>query len=201
MALSIASGISFHGCNVKAGSVLYIAGEGNRGFMSRVAAWCQGQGSIDADNLSLFLSQQVLRMHERLDIGRIIAEIKRIQNVSLIIIDTLASTFGGYDENKTADMNTFISNCALLRDLGPAVIIVHHTGHNKERARGNSAFYASLDTEMQVKKIKRDIELSCTKMKDANQFDPMTFVATHCDLDDDNSSVYLENRSKRKKKA
>ena len=135
MALSIASGISFHGCNVKTGSVLYIAGEGNRGFMSRVAAWCQGQGSIEADNLSLFLSQQILRMHERLDIGRIISEIKRIQNVSLIIIDTLASTFGGYDENKTADMNAFISNCALLRDLGPAVIIVHHTGHNKERAR------------------------------------------------------------------
>ena len=34
MALCIASGISFHGCNVKTGSVLYIAGEGNRGFMS-----------------------------------------------------------------------------------------------------------------------------------------------------------------------
>ena len=37
-------------------------------------------------------------------------------------------------------------------------------------------------------------------MKDANQFDPMTFVATHCDLDDDNSSVYLEKVEAKKKK-
>ena len=53
---------------------------------------------------------------------------------------------------------------------------------------------------MQVKKVKSDIELSCTKMKDANQFDPMTFLATHCDLDDDNSSVYLEKVEAKKKK-
>lgn len=201
MALSLASGISFHGCEVKAGSVLYIAGEGNRGFMSRVAAWCKGHGGVEVKNLPLFLSQQVVRLHEKLDIDSVASEIERIQNVSLIIIDTLASTFGGYDENKTADMNSFISNCALLRDLGPAVMIVHHTGHSKERARGNSAFYASLDTEMRVKKISKDIELSCTKMKDASQFDSMTFGAIQCELESDNSSVYLEKVEAKKKKA
>ena len=135
MALSIASGISFHGCNVKAGSVLYIAGEGNRGFMSRVAAWCKGRGSIEADSLSLFLSQQILRMHERLDIGRIIAEIKRIQNVSLIIIDTLASTFGGYDENKTADMNTFISNGNTLETRTSCYYSASHGPQQRTSAR------------------------------------------------------------------
>ena len=59
---------------------------------------CQGQGSIEADNLSFFFLSASSANAKRLDIGRIIAEIKRIQNVSLIIIDTLASTFGGYDE-------------------------------------------------------------------------------------------------------
>jgi hypothetical protein len=86
----------------------------------------------------------------------------------------------------------FISNFIKLRDAGTSVMIVHHTGHNGERARGNSAFYAALDTEMRVSKTKSIVELSCSKMKDAEQFDPMKFSMVECDLDNDSSSVFLQ---------
>ena len=115
----------------------------------------------------------------------------------MIIIDTLASVFGSYNENNTPGMNRFMTNCNKLRDACPSVMVAHHTGHNGERARGNSAFYAALDTEMRVSKIKRMVKLSCSKMKDAEQFDNMEFRMVAYDLGNDSSSVFLQNRGQR----
>ena len=131
-------------------------------------------------------------MHDAQYIRSILDEVTKLTDVSLIVIDTLASVFGSYNENNTPDMNWFITNCNKLRDAGPSVMVVHHTGHNGERARGNSAFYAALDTEMRVSKNRSNVELSCSKMKDAEQFDPLKFRMVACDLGNDSSSVFLQ---------
>ena len=74
-------------------------------------------------------------------------------------------------------------------------MIVHHTGHSSYRARGNSTFYAALDGEMSLKKTGNDMTLSCTKMKDAPDFDDLNFLLMPYDLDVDGTefqSCYLQ---------
>ena len=142
--------------------------------------------------MPLQISQQSILMHDDQYIRSILDEVTKLTDVSLIVIDTLASVFGSYNENNTPYMNLFITNCNKLRDAGPSVMVAHHTGHNGERARGNSAFYAALDTEMRVSKNKSNVELSCSKMKDAEQFDPVKFRMVACDLGNDSPSVFLQ---------
>ena len=191
MALSIASGLPFHEATTAQGSVLFIACEGNRGLINRIEAWCRSKG-INRSEVPLQISQRSILMHDDQYIRSILDEVTKLTDVSLIVIDTLASVFGSYNENNTPDMNLFITNCNKLRDAGPSVLVAHHTGHNGERARGNSAFYAALDTEMRVSKNKSNVELSCSKMKDAEQFDPVKFRMVACDLGNDSSSVFLQ---------
>ena len=45
---------------------------------------------------------------------------------------------------------------------------------------------------MRVSRNKSIVELSCSKMKDAEQFDTMKFRMLACDLDNDSSSVFLQ---------
>src|SRR5699024_156164 len=59
--------------------------------------------------------------------------------------------------------------------LGCAVQIIHHSGHGEQqRARGSSAFFAALDSEITIKKIgKGVVELENTKSKDSEEFEPV----------------------------
>ena len=182
MACSIASGAAFHGRRVKKGEVLYIAGEGQRGITARVEAWCRSN-NIDVRQLDLHISTNAIPMHDKTVIDQILREAHLLSDVTLIIIDTLARTFGGHNENSTQDMNHFITNCDMLKSNERSVMIVHHSGHNGERARGNSAFYAALDAEIFLRKTKNDVTASCTKMKDAPDFDDLNFLLTPLDLD------------------
>ena len=72
------------------------------------------------------------------------------QDIKLVVIDTLARHMTG-EENSNRDMSTFIALVDTIRlKHGCAVLIIHHTGHGTDtsnRARGASAFYASLDFE------------------------------------------------------
>ena len=194
MACSIASDAAFHGRKVRTGTVLYIAGEGQRGITARVEAWCRSN-NIDVEQLDLHISANAIPMHDKVAIDQILKEIYYLSDVGLIIIDTLARTFGGYNENSTQDMNHFITNCDMLKSNKRSVMIVHHSGHNGERARGNSSFYAALDAEIFLRKTKNDIIASCTKMKDAPDFDDLNFLLMPYDLDVDGTefqSCYLQ---------
>ena len=194
MACSIACGADFHGRRVKKGKVLYIAGEGQREITARVAAWCRSN-NIEVSQLDLHISTNAIPMHDKGAIGQILREAYLLSDVTLVVIDTLARTFGGHNENSTQDMNHFITNCDVLKSNERSVIIVHHSGHNDERARGNSAFYAVLDAEIFLRKIKNDVSASCTKMKDAPDFGDLNFLLMPYDLDVDGTdfqSCYLQ---------
>jgi hypothetical protein len=70
----------------------------------------------------------------------------------LIIIDTLAATFGGGNENAPDDMNAFLAIMRLIREAtGAHVMIVHHCGKDTARgARGHSSLRAATDTEIEI---------------------------------------------------
>ena len=174
MACSIASGHRFHQRPISKGKVLYIAGEGHRGIMARVHAWCD-VNSVELSALDLHISSQSIAMHNDMEVLNIVTEAEKLEDVELIIIDTLARSFGGHNENSTQDMNHFINNCDELKGENRSVMVVHHTGHHSERARGNSAFYAALDTELFLSKTGKEICVKCTKMKDTTPFDQLKF--------------------------
>ena len=49
-----------------------------------------------------------------------------------MVIDTLARTSAGLEENSAKDMGVYINNCYKIRDAaregGATVLVVHHTG-------------------------------------------------------------------------
>lgn len=49
--------------------------------------------------------------------------------IRLVVVDTLARTMQGADENSAADMSVFVANCGRIgTDLGCAVAVIHHAG-------------------------------------------------------------------------
>ena len=77
-------------------------------------------------------------------------------------------------------MEEFITACDdLMQRFSCALSVVHHMGKDKNGSRGHTSFYAALDTEITVqKKGQNDIEVSCTKQKDAPEFETLRFISS-----------------------
>ena len=78
------------------------------------------------EQLDLHISTNAIPMHDKSVINQILLEAYYLSDVGLIIVDILARTFGGHNENSTQDMNHFINNCDMLKSNERSVIIVHH---------------------------------------------------------------------------
>ena len=178
MACSIASGTPYHGRQVASGEVFCVVGESRSGWRRRVASWCKDRGvDVSRQSLGLHCSKYGLNFREPATIDGIKTELRACEGVKLIIIDTLARSFGGGDENSARDMGQFIEACDQLKfEFGATVLIVHHMGKDSGAgARGSSAFYGALDTSMLVKRVGTDIQLICDKQKEAQQFETLQF--------------------------
>jgi predicted ATP-dependent serine protease len=66
----------------------------------------------------------------------------------LIIVDSLSAFYEG-NENESAAMREWMSQCRTLADLGATVLIIHHTGKGESTQdyRGSSDFKASIDAD------------------------------------------------------
>jgi len=95
---------------------------------------------------------------------------------TLIIIDTLARSFGPGDENSTTDMGAFVKACDRLRaETGACVLVVHHTGKDVEKgARGSTALTGAADCIIAVKRRGDSLTVMNRapfgKQKDAEEF-------------------------------
>lgn len=198
IALSVASGTSFHGRSVKQGSVFFIAGEGHNGLARRFAAWSKAVG-VSLDDVPLFQSERAAQFLDGASAKAVADAVDTLAHnhgtPALIIIDTLARNFGAGDENNTKDMSELVTSVDDLkaRFPGAAVLIVHHTGHGeKQRARGAMALKGALDTEYRVEKDGSTLKLTNTKMKDAEAPQDMFFSLNEIDLDGSATSAVLE---------
>ncbi|MGY0559730.1 AAA family ATPase [Luteimonas sp. A277] len=195
MALCIATGKDFFGCEVKAGSAFMLAGEGRAGLTRRAKAWATVNGAA-LDAVPLFIADRLPPLTE--NVGAIIAAIGTLLAEHgpprLIVIDTLARAFNGEDENSAAAMSQFVAALDRMRAelQGVTVLIIHHTGHDGTRARGSSAYYAALDIEIMIERDKHDrVSMNNTKSKDAAPPDPMIFELEPVELDDGPASAAL----------
>jgi hypothetical protein len=102
-----------------------------------------------------------------------------------VVIDTLARNYGPGDENSTKDMTLFIDalDFWFRQRFGCCVLLVHHSGHNMDRARGSSSLKAAIDAEYEVTKTEEGvITFQPRKMKDAEEPDPLAFRLESVDL-------------------
>lgn len=175
MACHIASGKQWHGHKTKSGVVVYMAGEGNYGIRQRVTAWCKAHGVHELDNL--LISNKAIDVDSPAAAAQIINAVREItqDDAVALFIDTLNNHMSG-EENSAKDTRNMLNACTIVsRALNSSVCLNHHTGHSadsKQRARGSSAWKASLDAAILVAKVGDSIEISCTKMKDAEPIQP-----------------------------
>ena len=181
-ACRVATGTPWRGHGVTAGPVVYVAGEGQQGFGRRIRAWSEHHG-VNLDGAPLFVAPAVA-IPEPTQLGELAVAIDAGDPPALIVLDTLARTFGGGDENSTQDMSRFVSACdALRRRFGCTILVVHHTGHaDKSRARGAIALKAALDAEYRLSDNENGLLLTATKMKDAETPPPLGLELVSVDL-------------------
>ncbi|UWS79977.1 helicase RepA family protein [Phaeobacter sp. G2] len=87
-----------------------------------------------------------------------------VMAASLVVVDTMARSMGGGDENSSRDVSQFVANIDAIRtQTGAHVLVIHHSGKNAEAgARGSSALRAAIDTEIAI----TDRQITCAKQRD-----------------------------------
>lgn len=161
---------------VKAGNVVYLAGEGHHGLRARVAAW---KDKNSAGKLDMWLSRSGCDLNTPEGYQRVVSHIRALnEKPDIIAVDTLHRFLSG-DENSAQDAKTMLDACAgLMAEFGCSVLLVHHTGVSDEaqhRARGSSAWRGALDIEISVVPAKdgKPMEIVQRKSKDAEMAEAM----------------------------
>lgn len=155
----VASGQSFGGRSVTQGAVAYIAAEGGGRIFARVKALQDSLGAHDAEGLPV----QFYLLPETVDLRNPDADLqplldalasleKRAGRFALIVVDTLARSMGGGDENSPVDMGRMVAHLDRIRmATGAHVAVVHHSGKDAARGmRGHSSLLGAVDTELEV---------------------------------------------------
>lgn len=157
LALSVAAGVPWFGRRVRAGLVIYIASEMGIRAMRRVRAWTDTRlGDATELRVRFVCVPCVVNLLNSFEVDRLIVTIESLLPVfgrpSMVVIDTLARSMVGGDENSAQDMGRAVSVGDQLRDIfGAATVVVHHSGKTTASgARGSSALLGAADTMLRV---------------------------------------------------
>lgn len=199
MMMHIATGQQWQSNPTKIGCVVYLAGEGNYGMRSRVAAWMQEHGVSDVD---LFISKSGCNLNTPEGYAQAMGalqEVAKSYTILAVCVDTLHRFLHG-DENSAQDAKTMIDACdAIKRSIKTSVWLVHHTGLSvgaQNRARGSSAWRGALDVEIGLLAPTEDDAgfIIQHKMKDSELSAPVQFALKRVPIrgwfDEDGEQVY-----------
>jgi hypothetical protein len=157
MSCAIGSGQRWHGRRTRKGIVIYVAAESARAYIeNRFAALRKERPEVAGAEVLVVPLAVDLRNADRGDVVRVIETARALERdhgeVVLIVVDTLAVTFGGGNENAPEDMGAYVSNVLAIREkTGAALLVVHHSGKDEAKGmRGHSALLGALDAEMSV---------------------------------------------------
>ena len=151
LALAIAQGCAWRGRKVRQGKVAYVAAEGAEGFRKRVAAYAQHHG-VDLSTVPMAVLNGAPNLMEVKDAADLVIGVQAIGGADVIVIDTLAQTMPGGNENAGEDMGKALGHCKRIHEkTGALVILIHHSGKDQAKgARGWSGLRAAADAEIEV---------------------------------------------------
>jgi RecA-family ATPase len=186
-ALSICHGVDWNGRATEKGAVVYLAMEGQAGLIQRTEAWHRDTGLDPSDTQFVCFIQPLSFADEDSgdgDVTGVINEIKRrLGGVppKMIVVDTLARSFTGKDENNATDMGIFVRNMDTFKhEFDCTVLAVHHSGKDSDRGmRGSSALRGAVDTELEIKRKSdtMNVCLRTRKQKDTEEAEPLWMEA------------------------
>lgn len=203
--LSIAYGLPWAGRPVKQGAVIYLAAEGAAGMKKRVKAWRKAAG-MEEESAPFALLPTAVNMVKPEE-GEVEALIAAIQDygrqcrapVKLLVIDTLARCFAGGDEDRAGEMGAFVRSVDHIREqTGAAILIVHHSGKDKERGpRGSSSLFGAMDAAFECDRDPAGslVTVRTTKQKDAEEAAPLVLKTAAVEWHEDGEpegSIILE---------
>jgi putative component of toxin-antitoxin plasmid stabilization module len=169
--LHVALGWEWAGRATAQGDVVYIAAENAKGVRKRKVGFEMAHDANLPDHLPFYLVEAAPNLGlEKNDLDALIASVE-VVNVEprLIVIDTLAQTLHGGEENG-AGMQTFVANAtALANHFNACVLAVHHVPlADDRRLRGHTSLHGGADAELLTERIGGDLAttLSLEKLKD-----------------------------------
>jgi hypothetical protein len=167
MAMAIAIGKPWRGHAVQQGTVTYICGEGAQGFALRTEAYVEFHGDVAPDTPFHILGKAP-NLLEKADVKELISSINAHAPVSLVIVDTLAQSTPGADENSSEGMGRALAHCKTIHEAtGAMVLLIAHAGKDTSRGiRGWSGIKGALDVEICVSRSGEKRVGTITKMKD-----------------------------------
>lgn len=193
LAYHVACGLPWQERRVHQGPVLYLAYEGIGGLAKRAAAL--GKKYEDAE-VPLYIVAADYNLRDVAGRKALAEDLAQLpEKPVLVVIDTLARAMKGGDENSAQDMgalNDAVS--ALIQATGACVLLVHHSGKNKDNgARGSSALLGAIDTEIQVDSR----QIFSRKQRDVEPAPPLGFKLTPTCVGEDSDgdeimSCYVE---------
>lgn len=151
MGLHVAAGMPWFAHRVKAGLVIYVASEMGRRAERRVKAWIDERLGDEAIAPPFAIVPQAVNLLDELHVERLVATIEVLIATHgkpvLLIVDTLARSMTGGDENSAQDMGRAIAVADRLRDtFNTATVLVHHAGKDVTKgSRGSSALLGAAD--------------------------------------------------------
>lgn len=177
-------------------NVAYAAGEGISGLAQRFAAvmdfYSYHDAMFDYPNFTFFETVPQLFAGEDAIYSERITDFIRewkerqakgeAQPLDILVIDTYHTATIGANENDARDAGIVLA-CVqkAIKELGCAVILVHHTGKNGESERGSSALRGAMDTMIHIAKLSDNgtkAVMRCAKSKDSEAWRDQTFDLT-----------------------
>lgn len=181
-ALSVASGRAWHNHDVQRGVAVYVAAEGVAGMSKRIDAWERANHDHNPERDFRVIGQAIdllnpesvedlhHALHDQLDTAP-----------KMLVIDTLARSIPGADENSAQDMGRAIEHLdRIRRDFNSHILLVHHSGLEKGRERGSTALRGAMDSRFEVARAGERIVITCKKQKDDIEHEPIEMTAHPC---------------------
>lgn len=167
LARAVATGTEWRGRRVRQATVAYIVAEGAGGFRLRLRAVRDHFGQ-SLKGMPLKILDEAPNLLDKKDVQDLAASLRTLPGLELIVVDTLAQTTPGANENSGEDMGRALGHCkALHRATGAMVLLVAHSGKDESRGvRGWSGIRGAVDVEIQVERSDKYRAATITKMKD-----------------------------------
>lgn len=150
LARDVSEGRFCYGKETQKGKVLYIAVEAPASIEMRIQAMNKYH-DIKLKNIDI-LTRHVNFYEEEGVENEIIKLIEEDSEYNFIIVDTLAQSTAGANENSAEDMAPIMHKFEkIASETNTAVLIIHHSGKDKTKgARGSSYIYSHVFTEIHV---------------------------------------------------
>lgn len=171
IAFHVALGWDWAGRATTQGDVVYIAAENARGIRKRKVGFEMLHDANLPGHVPFYLVEASPNLGtEKNDLAALIASVEAVGvKPRLIVIDTLAQTLHGGEENG-AGMQTFVANAtALANHFKACVLAVHHVPlADDKRMRGHTSLHGGADAELLTERNGGDLvtTLSLEKLKD-----------------------------------